>query len=61
MGTTARLIAWSVIYVRASHWFNRMAPWAVGLCRNALYRLSENPEFLGPGEKRLEPEEKSAR
>lgn len=59
MGSTARLIAWSVIYVRASHWFNRMAPWAVGLCRNALYRLSENPEFLGLGEKRSE--EKSPR
>lgn len=48
MGTAARFVAWSVIYVRASHWFNRMAPWAVGVCRNALYRVSENPDFLAP-------------
>lgn len=52
----ARLIAWSVIYVRASHWFNRTAPWAVGVCRNAMYRFSENPDFLGPKAPREEEE-----
>lgn len=56
MSTLARLIAWSVIYVRASHWFNRMAPWAVGACRNAMYRFSENPDFLGPKATREEEE-----
>lgn len=56
MVSTARLMAWSVIYVRASHWFNRMAPWAVGVCRNAMYRFSENPDFLGPKAPREEEE-----
>ena len=49
---TARLTAWSIIYVRASHWFDRMAPWAVGASRRALYRLSDNPDFLGPADAR---------
>lgn len=56
MMALARLIAWSVIYVRASHWFNRMAPWAVGVCRNAMYRFSENPDFLGSKAPREEEE-----
>ncbi len=56
IASSARLIAWSVIYVRASHWFNRMAPWAVGVCRHAMYRFSENPDFLGPGKAAREEE-----
>jgi hypothetical protein len=44
---SARLVAWSVIYVRASQWFNKMTPWAVGLCRRTMYRISDNPDFLG--------------
>jgi hypothetical protein len=60
---TARFIAWSVIYVRASQWFDEMAPWAVGLCRRALYRFSENPDFLGEANdsKKQAEKEKSLR
>ncbi len=43
---TGRLITACVVYVRASHWFDRMAPWAVGACRRALYKVSDNPDFL---------------
>ena len=43
---TALLVACATIYVRASHWFDRMAPWVVGACRRSLYRMSENPDFL---------------
>ena len=46
--STSRFIAASVVYVRASQWFDKMAPWAVGICRRTMYRLSDNPDFLGP-------------
>lgn len=36
-----------LLYLRASHWFDRHAPRFVGLVRRALYRLSDNHEFLG--------------
>ena len=45
---TALLGACATIYVRASHWFDKMAPWVVGACRRSLYRMSENPDFLAP-------------
>ena len=45
---TALLAACATIYVRASHWFDKMAPWLVGACRRSLYRMSENPDFLAP-------------
>ncbi len=56
---TARFLACAVIYVHASHWFDRMAPWAVGLGRRTMYRLSENPDFLGPENPRKKEKEKS--
>jgi hypothetical protein len=56
---TALLAACSTIYVRASHWFDKMAPWVVGACRRSLYRLSENPDFLAPGHPDRQEEEKS--
>ena len=43
---TARIVANGTVYVRASHWFDQMAPWAVGICRRTMYRLSQNPDFL---------------
>lgn len=53
---TAELLASGWLYLRASHWFDRHAPRFVGLARRALYRLSDNHEFLGeealPREKR---------
>ncbi len=57
--STARLIAAATLYVRASQWFDKMAPWAVGLYRTAMYRISENPDFLGSEDPRRKEEEKS--
>ena len=42
---TGRFVARVIVYLRASHWFDRMAPWAVGVCRRTMYRLSDNPDF----------------
>lgn len=53
---TGEIFASGWLYLRASHWFDRQAPSFVGLMRRALYRLSDNHEFLGeeplPREKR---------
>ena len=53
---SAEACAAGLLYLRASHWFDRHAPHFVGLARRALYRLSDNHEFLGeeplPREKR---------
>ena len=55
--STARVAAHGTVYVRASHWFDQMAPWAVGVCRRTMYRLSQNPDFLDSDDtKRLEKE-----
>ena len=35
------------LYLRASHWFDRCAPGFIGWARRLLYRISDNPEFLG--------------
>ena len=57
---TALFCACATLYVRASQWYDRMAPWAVGVCRRSLYRMSENPDFLAPGhQERREEEEKT--
>ncbi len=56
---TGRLITACIVYIRASHWFDRMAPWAVGACRRALYRFSENPDFLEPSSPERREKEKS--
>ena len=46
--STARFASHCAVYVRASRWFDKMAPWAIGVCRRTLYRLSDNPDFLAP-------------
>ena len=56
---TARLIAAGTLYVRASQWFDRMAPWAIGFYRTTMYRISENPDFLGPENPKRQEKEKS--
>lgn len=56
---TGRSITACVVYVRASQWFDKMAPWAVGACRRALYRFSENPDFLEPSNPEHREKEKS--
>jgi hypothetical protein len=57
--STARLLAAATLYVRASQWFDKMAPWAIGLYRTTMYRISENPDFLGPENPQRQEEEKS--
>ncbi len=56
---TARFVAHGVIYVRASQWFDQMAPWAVGFCRRTMYRLSDNPDFLDSADPKRREKEKS--
>ena len=56
---TARFVARAIVYVRASHWFDRMAPWAVGVCRRTMYRLSDNPDFLDPANPKRRETEKT--
>ena len=56
---TARLVAHGVVYIRASQWFDKMAPWAVGICRRAMYRLSDNPDFLDSADPKRREKEKS--
>ena len=46
--STARFTSHCAVYIRASRWFDKMAPWAIGACRRTLYRLSDNPDFLAP-------------
>ena len=57
--STARLIAAGTLYVRASQWFDKMAPWAIGLYRTTMYRMSENPDFLGSENPKRQEREKS--
>lgn len=56
---SARFCSSAIAYVRASQWFDKMTPWAIGFCRRSLYRLSENPDFLAPDNPRRQEEEKS--
>jgi hypothetical protein len=56
---TARLGARSILYWRASQWFDQMRPGVVGLYRRTMYRLSENPEFLGEENPRRRERENS--
>lgn len=59
ISATARFVAHGIVYVRASHWFDRMTPWAVGICRRTMYRLSDNPDFLDPADLKRREQEKS--
>ncbi len=56
---SARFWSSAIAYVRASQWFDKMAPWAVGFCRRSLYRISENPDFLAPDDLHRRDKEKS--
>lgn len=57
--STARLTSTCAVYVHASRWFDKMAPWAIGICRRTLYRLSDNPDFLAPENSERKEREKS--
>ncbi len=57
--TSARVCSRCAVYVHASRWFDKMAPWAVGICRRTLYRISDNPDFLAPDNPERRAREKS--
>ena len=57
--STTRFTSYCAVYVHASRWFDKMAPWAVGVCRRTLYRLSDNPDFLAPDNPKRQEREKS--
>ena len=52
--TLSRLISSAMLFFRASQWFDSMSPSFVGLFRQAMYRLSDNYEYLDP--KKRDPE-----
>jgi hypothetical protein len=53
----ARLISATALFFRASQWFDAMSPSVIGLFRQAMYRLSDNYEYLGQRQRRSEKEE----
>jgi len=52
--TLSRVISAATLFFKASQWFDAMSPRFVGLLRCAMYKLSDNYEYLGP--KRPDPE-----
>jgi hypothetical protein len=50
----SRATSSTVLFFRASQWFDAMRPKVVGILRHAMYRLSDNYEYLG--QKRRHPE-----
>jgi len=45
--STGRWVSRCLLYFNACQWYDRMTPWFMGYFRRTMYRLSENPEFLG--------------
>jgi hypothetical protein len=52
--TMSRAISAGLLFFRASQWFDAMSPKFVGLLRHAMYKLSDNYEYLGS--KKQDPE-----
>jgi hypothetical protein len=52
--TLSRVISAAILFFKASQWFDAMSPKFVGLLRQAMYKLSDNYEYLGP--KKRDPE-----
>src|SRR5271156_3215966 len=52
--TLSRVISATILFLKASQWFDAMSPKFVGLLRQAMYKLSDNYEYLGP--KKRDPE-----
>lgn len=52
--TLSRVISAATLFFKASQWFDAMSPKFVGLLRQAMYKLSDNYEYLGP--KKRDPE-----
>jgi len=55
--TAARFISSTALFFKASQWFDAMTPSVIGLFRHAMYRLSDNYEYLGHRQRRSEKEE----
>lgn len=49
-----RTASTTILFFKASQWFDPMRPGVVGILRRAMYRLSDNYEYLG--QKRKDPE-----
>jgi hypothetical protein len=47
----------TILFFSASQWFDAMRPTVVGVLRQAMYRLSDNYEYLGQKRKNPEKEE----
>jgi hypothetical protein len=52
--TLSRVISAGTLFFNASQWFDAMSPRIVGMLRQAMYKLSDNYEYLAP--KRRDPE-----
>ena len=52
--TLSRVISAATLFFKASQWFDAMSPRIVGMLRQAMYKLSDNYEYLAP--KRRDPE-----
>jgi hypothetical protein len=48
------VISATTLFFNASQWFDAMSPSIVGIVRQAMYKLSDNYEYLAP--KRRDPE-----
>ena len=53
----SRLISSTALFFRASQWFDTMKPTIIGLMRTAMYKLSDNYEYLAPQKRDPEKEE----
>ena len=52
--TLSRVVSTTALFFKASQWFDAMSPTLVGLLRRAMYKLSDNYEYLG--QKKRDPE-----
>ncbi len=57
IATLTRLISAATLFYKASQWFDSMSPKFIGLLRLAMYRLSDNYEYLDPKRRDREKEE----
>jgi hypothetical protein len=54
VATMSRAISAGLLFFKASQWFDAMSPSFVGFLRHAMYKLSDNYEYLGS--KKPDPE-----
>jgi len=52
-----RAMSSAILFFNASQWFDAMRPKFIGILRQAMYRLSDNYEYLGRKRKNAEKEE----